>query len=63
MILTCVGEIAIVKLVDLVCTGLPLSVTATIKANVPAAVGVPETTPLGAMIKPVGRLPEVTFQV
>jgi hypothetical protein len=45
---------------DLVCTGLPLSVTVAVKLKVPLAVGVPEIRPvLEAMVRPAGRLPEV----
>jgi hypothetical protein len=49
---------------DFVCTGLLLSVTVTVKLNVPPAVGVPEITPLApARTNPAGRLPELTDQV
>ena len=61
VILSCVGEITIVKLADLNCAGLLLSVTEATKANAPATAGVPETTPLGVIVNPVGRLPEATF--
>jgi hypothetical protein len=45
---------------DLVWTGLPLSLTAAVKVNVPLAVGVPEITPLLAeSVNPAGRLPLV----
>ncbi len=49
---------------DCVCAGLPLSLTVTVKVNVPLAVGVPEITPLpAARLTPVGRVPFVTDQV
>jgi hypothetical protein len=49
---------------DLVCAGLLLSLTATVKVNVPVAVGVPEITPLPAVsVRPAGRLPELIDQV
>lgn len=45
---------------DLVCMGLPLSVTVTVKLKVPLAVGVPEIRPVpAARLRPVGRPPEV----
>jgi hypothetical protein len=50
--------------VDFVCTGLLLSLTATVKLNVPLAVGVPEITPLLELsVNPAGRLPELIDQV
>lgn len=49
---------------DLLCTGLPASLTVTIKLEVPLAVGVPEITPVeAANVRPAGRLPEVTDQL
>lgn len=46
---------------DLVCVGLPASVTVTVKLAVPLAVGVPEITPVaGARVNPAGKLPAVT---
>lgn len=49
---------------DLVCTGLPASVTVTVKAEVPDAVGVPEIAPVAEdKVMPAGRLPVVTAQV
>ena len=44
---------------DLVCTGLPLSLTLTVKVEVPLAVGVPEITPELASVSPAGKLPEL----
>jgi len=48
---------------DWVCTGLLLSVTLTVKLEVPLLVGVPEMTPVDASVRPAGRLPEVIDQV
>jgi hypothetical protein len=44
------------------CCGLELSVTRTVKVDVPAAVGVPEMTPR-FKIRPAGRLPATMLQV
>lgn len=43
--------------------GLPASLTVTPMEKLPLAVGVPETTPLGARVSPAGRAPEVSVQV
>jgi len=49
---------------DWVCTGLLLSVTLTVKLEVPLPVGVPEMTPVDEdKLRPAGRLPEATDQV
>jgi hypothetical protein len=48
---------------DAVCAGEELSVTATVKLEVPLAVGVPEITPALDRLSPVGRLPEATDHV
>ena len=49
---------------DLVCAGLLLSVTVTVKLDVPLAVGVPEIRPvLAPRASPAGRLPAVIDQV
>ena len=48
---------------DLLCAGLPLSVTVTVKLDVPETVGVPEMVPLLARVRPVGKLPEVMVQL
>jgi hypothetical protein len=49
---------------DLVWDGFAASVTVVVKLKVPLAVGVPETMPVVApMLRPDGRLPEVTAQV
>jgi hypothetical protein len=48
---------------DLVCTGLPASVTVAVKFAVPVAVGVPEMSPVaGVRVRPAGRLPAVIDQ-
>ena len=39
------------------------SVTRTVKFDVPAAVGVPEKTPVAESVRPVGRVPAVLAQV
>jgi hypothetical protein len=49
---------------DVVCIGLLLSLTVTVKVNFPLAVGVPEIIPLlPASFSPVGKLPEVMDHV
>jgi hypothetical protein len=49
---------------DLVCAGLPASVTVAVKAAVPVAVGVPEIRPVVVLrVSPAGRAPAVTDQV
>ena len=49
---------------DLVCDGLPLSLTVTVKFEVPLFVGAPEITPLvDDKLNPAGRLPEVIDHV
>lgn len=62
VMLNCVEEIVSVYDVDLLCAGLPLSVTVAVKVKVPAAVGVPEIRPEDASVWPVGRLPDVRLQ-
>jgi hypothetical protein len=48
---------------DLVCAGLPLSVTIAVKLVVPVAVGVPESSPVaGVRVSPAGRPPAVIDQ-
>jgi hypothetical protein len=49
-----------VKLAEAVCFVVAESVTVTVKVYVPAAVGLPESIPVGLSASPVGRLPEVT---
>jgi hypothetical protein len=48
---------------DAVCAGELLSVTVTVKLDVPAVVGVPEITPPLDIVNPAGRLPDVTDHV
>jgi hypothetical protein len=56
--------ITIFKDLALVCTGLPESVTLAVNLNVPAAVGVPEITPVLAMSdRPGGKEPEAIAQL
>ena len=43
--------------------GCALSVAVTVKANEPAAVGVPDSVPSAASVRPPGKAPEVTAQV
>jgi hypothetical protein len=42
---------------EAVCAGDALSVTVTVKVDVPVAVGVPEITPAFDIVNPAGRLP------
>ena len=64
VIASAVPPITIEVAADFVCTGLPLSVTVTVKFDVPLAVGVPEITPVaGARVKPVGKAPAVIDHV
>jgi hypothetical protein len=43
---------------DAVCTGDPLSETASVNVEVPLPVGVPEITPALESVNPAGRFPE-----
>jgi hypothetical protein len=54
---------AIDSCADAVCAGDPLSVTVTVKLDVPVFVGVPEITPPLDIVSPAGRLPDVTDHV
>jgi hypothetical protein len=47
---------------DLLWAGLPLSVTVTVKVEVPDTLGVPEMRPDGDSEMPGGRAPEVRAQ-
>ena len=59
-----VGLTRIAAVVDLVCTGLLLSVTVAVKVEDPLAVGVPDMAPVDdARVSPVGSLPELIDQV
>jgi hypothetical protein len=51
---------AIDSCTEAVCTGDPLSCTATVNVAVPLAVGVPEITPALESDRPAGRLPEAS---
>lgn len=58
------GAMTIERETDLLCVGLPASVTVAVKVAVPVPVGVPEIRPvLPARVSPAGRLPEVIDQV
>ena len=60
VIASVVAPITIEVEADFVCAGLPLSVTVTVKFEVPLAVGIPEITPVaGARANPAGRVPVV----
>jgi hypothetical protein len=54
---------AIDSCADAVCAGDPVSFTATVNAEVPFVVGVPEITPPLDIASPAGRLPEATDHV
>jgi hypothetical protein len=59
-----VGLTRIAAVADLVCAGLLLSVTVTVKVEDPLAVGVPAIIPVDdARVTPAGRLPELIDQV
>src|SRR5260370_28571218 len=52
----CAAATVIEVAADFVWTGLPLSLTAAVKLDVPVAVGVPEITPVvAARVRPAGR--------
>jgi hypothetical protein len=51
------------SLADCVCSGDPLSFTATANVNVPLAVGVPEITPALESASPAGSFPEASDHV
>ena len=57
VMLSCVEAIVIVNAADLLCAGLPLSVTVVVKLKVPADVGLPEIVPACDNVRPAGRLP------
>jgi hypothetical protein len=48
---------------DAVCTGDPLSCTATVNVAVPLAVGVPEITPPLDIVNPAGKLPDAIVHI
>ena len=51
------------SLAEAVCVGDALSVTVTVKLDVPVFVGVPEITPVLESVKPAGRLPDAIDHV
>ena len=55
------GASTIDALTDLLCAGLPLSVTVAVKLEVPLATGVPAIVPFAPSDKPAGKLPAVTI--
>jgi hypothetical protein len=64
VIVSGIAAITIDVVADFVWTGLPLSLTVTVKFAVPIVVGVPEMTPVeAARVNPDGRLPDVTDHV
>ena len=64
MVYSTVGAaMVMLKALVAVCTGLLESVTWTVKLKVPAAVGVPEMTPLLLSVNPVGSVPLAIDQV
>jgi len=56
----CDAAIAIDVVTDCVWSGDPLSLTVAVKVEPPAAVGVPEMTPVDERESPAGNEPEVT---
>ena len=59
----CAAATGILRFAVAVAAGEPESVTRTVKADVPACVGVPEIRPEAEMVSPTGKLPFVTDQV
>ena len=57
------ATMVMLKALVAVCAGVPASVTRTVKLKVPAAVGVPEMTPLPLSVNPVGSVPLAIDQV
>jgi hypothetical protein len=58
------AAMTIERAIDLVCAGLPASVTVAVKLVVPLPLGVPEIRPvLAARVSPAGRLPAVMDQL
>jgi len=48
--------------VEVLCEGLPLSLTAATNEALPPVTGVPEMTPVELSVRPAGKLPDATFQ-
>lgn len=48
---------------EVLCEGLPLSLTAATNEALPPVTGVPEMTPVVLSERPAGKLPEATFQL
>jgi hypothetical protein len=46
--------------VNALCTGVPLSVTAAVNLVVPEALGIPVISPVGARLRPAGSVPDVS---
>lgn len=63
VIVSCVGAITIEKFADLLCAGLPASVTLAEKVNVPADVAVPAIIPVDVNVSPPGKLPAAMLQM
>jgi hypothetical protein len=66
MVITADGTdvIVILSILEVVCPGLPASLTWTVKLTVPVAVGIPVIAPLlGLSVKPTGRVPLIMDQV
>jgi hypothetical protein len=60
VIVSRVGATVTAVVAEAACTGLPLSVTVAVKAEVPERVGTPEIAPVDDVrVSPAGRLPEV----
>lgn len=55
------GASTIDALTEVLCAGLPLSVTVAVKLEVPLAAGVPAMVPFEPIAKPAGKLPAVTI--
>jgi hypothetical protein len=64
VIVSAVGATTIAVVAEAVCVGLPLSVTAAVKVDVPLWVGTPEMIPVdGARDNPAGNLPVAIDQM
>ena len=63
VIVSCTGAITIEKFADVLCAGLPASVTMAVTVNVPADVGVPASVPVDVNVNPPGKIPVAMLQV